>query len=218
MIKIISLLIIPLILSLAIQAHASLLSIHTPAKGATVPIGPLTVTGGAISSNSTLKDCNVQLRTNADAFVNVTGTGPKNFSTWSVISNETTPGPNQVEAELKCIKPDGSYLIKHNVHNFTVSASDAPIHANLTNQLVPNNFTIPSANFSRPIQDNLTNITGVLPHPSHTQPLNVNTSSSSVPISSNPPSNATTHHKTLSIISTPHVSGHHKTIHIHFSH
>lgn len=178
----------------------------------------------------------MQLKTDGNSFLNVTGAGKNNFTTWSTISNETTPGANQIEAQLKCIKPDGSYLIKHNVHNFTVSApqnesapvpknnSGAPIHANLTNQLVPSNFKNPTGNFSRPIQNDLTNITGV-PPPIHKD--NVTTASvqknTTIPT---PPVNKTKVPETVStakpdglpIVNMPHVTGHHKTIHIHFSH
>lgn len=257
--KSISLLALPLLLSLAIPVQASLVSIHTPKRDATVPIGPLTVSGTAIQSNSTLKDCAVQVKTDKAPYDNATPISAGNFSKWSFVSNQTSPGINQIEAQLKCVKQDGSFLIHHSVHNVTVTASaeaKSPFvkamaaegninqtlkqlandenntniqSANLTNQLVPKDFVNPTGNFSRPIQGNLENITGALPPPipihknaTIPTPSRVNATVQPSINNTSPPQTSTkavsTTNHGLSIISMSHVTGHHKTIHIHFSH
>lgn len=258
--KLISLLALPLLfsLSLAIPVQANLVSIHTPKRDATVPIGPLTISGTAIQSNSTLKDCAVQVKTDKAPYDNATPFEKGNYSKWSFVSNQTSPGINQIEAQLKCVRQDGSFLIHHSVHNVTVtasaSASQSPFvkamsaegninqtlkqlandennthtniqSANLTNQLVPKDFVNPTGNFSRPIQGNLENITGALPPPIHKATIShVNVNATVQPSINNtsPPQTSTKAVSTtdhgLSIISMSHVTGHHKTIHIHFSH
>lgn len=258
----------PLILSLVIsQAHASLVSIHIPKRGATVPLGPLEVKGTAIQSNSTLKNCIVAVKTNKAPYDNATPVSPGNFSKWSFISNQTAPGLNQIEAQITCTKSDGSLLIKHNVHAFNVTGNvtanptpavtkarspfikemnatnqTKPQTANLTNQLVPKDFDVGTANTSRPIQDNMTNITGAIPtpapvtkvtnRPNVTNVTNVTQpplapkvdSNVSKPLQTQQTSQTLTtkapmkpHQQGLSILTMPHISGHHKVIHIHIS-
>lgn len=227
------------------QAQASLLSIHKPEKGAVVPLGPLTVTGRAIQSNSTLRDCTVAVKTNNSPYVNVTATGEgkNNFSTWTFLSNQTVPGPNMVEAQLTCLKSDLTPLVKHNVHDFNVTSNanattpkpkPSPFKQAMSESPLP---PVNTSDFSRPIQNNLTNITGAfpIPPPIHKGILNnqsvsslppppppiastataLNTTSTSDPSTQKHTSSSSITHG-LSLFTGTQITGHHKIIHIHF--
>ncbi|HET7149182.1 MAG TPA: hypothetical protein VFI73_11860 [Candidatus Nitrosopolaris sp.] len=104
----------------------SLLSIKYPDKDAKLPAGSLiAVSGTSAPSNATHTNCNVAVQINQQGFAQASAQGPKgagDYTKWTaILTNQTSQGLNQIEAQLLCFPPGTSTpnLIKHLVHNIT---------------------------------------------------------------------------------------------------
>jgi hypothetical protein len=144
---ILSLAALTILLLAPLTSQASLLSIHYPKTGQTVPSG-FTASGTSAPSNSTHNNCVVQVRIDHTPYINATALGKAlgnrqpNYTKWNatIPANSTNPGPNQIEGQLQCFASgnETANLVKHIVHNFTISASaNSTVTATTNKTIVP---------------------------------------------------------------------------------